>query len=64
MDDDLPQRQDDPLSQLIKQDLDPLSLDELDERIELLRQEVARCEAKKAAASGHMQAADALFKKE
>ncbi len=63
MDDDLPLRRDDPLAQLAKQDLDPLSLDELDERIAQLRQEISRCEAKKGAASSHMKAADALFKK-
>lgn len=54
---------DDPLIKLARQDLDPLSISELDERISLLRQEIARCENKKMAATRHLSAADALFKK-
>ncbi len=53
----------DPLTQLLRQDLDPLSIEELSERIALLQEEIRRCEAKKSAASNHIQAADALFKK-
>jgi uncharacterized small protein (DUF1192 family) len=56
-------RPDDPLTKLLRQDLDPMSLDELDERVEALRGEIARCEDKKRTSSGHMKAADALFKK-
>ncbi|MGC1468578.1 MAG: DUF1192 domain-containing protein [Sphingorhabdus sp.] len=63
MDDNLPLRGTDPLSQLIRQDLDPLSIDELKERILALKAEIARCETKIDAASSHMSAADALFKK-
>ncbi|MFC4290896.1 DUF1192 family protein [Sphingorhabdus arenilitoris] len=61
--DNLPLRGDDPLARLVRQDLDPLSLSELDQRIAALKAEISRCEAKKAAASSHMSAADALFKK-
>jgi len=62
-DDNLPLRGDDPLEKLIRQDLDPLSINELDERIASLQSEIARCEAKKAAATSHRSAADTLFKK-
>ena len=62
-DDNLPLRGNDPLQLLIKEDLDPLSLDELDERIAILKKEIIRCDTKKAKASSHMSAADALFKK-
>lgn len=62
-DDNLPLRQMDPLSLACRQDLDPLSIAELDARVAMLKQEILRCEAKKTAASSHMSAADALFKK-
>lgn len=62
MEDDLPARRDDTLSLLLREDLDPLSIDELDARISALQGEIARCEAKKKAASSHRQAADELFK--
>ena len=61
--DDLPLRRDDPLAKLVKQDLDPLSVAELQERIEMLKGEISRCEAKIMFASSHRTAADALFKK-
>lgn len=63
MDDNLPLRGSDPLKQLLREDLDPLSIDELKERIELLKTEIARCEAKVGTASSHRSAADALFRK-
>ena len=53
----------DPLSLLGRQDLDPLSIDELQERIELLKAEIARVEQHMANASQHRSAADELFKK-
>ena len=56
-------RPSDPLSLLTRQDLGPLSLDELDARVAVLREEIARVEAHKAAASAHRSAADELFKK-
>ncbi len=40
-----PSKPDDPLVALGKQDLDPLSIDELEERIEALKAEIARVEA-------------------
>jgi uncharacterized small protein (DUF1192 family) len=63
MDDNLPLRGTDPLSQLVRQDLDPLSIDELKGRIEALKGEIVRCETRIGTASSHMSAADALFKK-
>ena len=60
--DDLPQRRDDPLAQLTRQDLDPLSVDELGARIAALKTEIARCEAKMASASAFRNHADALFR--
>lgn len=62
-DDNLPLRGNDPLANLIREDLDPLSINELDARITLLKNEIKRCEDKKIAAANHMSAADSLFKK-
>lgn len=62
-DDDLPRRRDDMLTALIKQSLDPLSLDELSERIEILEAEIERVKAHRAVATSHKAIADALFKK-
>lgn len=62
-DENLPLRGNDPLSLLVKQDLDPFSINELDDRITQLQAEITRCQAKKSAASSHMSAADQLFKK-
>jgi uncharacterized small protein (DUF1192 family) len=45
LEDLFPSKPDDPLVALAKQDLDPLSIDELNERIELLKAEIARVEA-------------------
>ncbi|MEA3060288.1 MAG: hypothetical protein QOJ94_69, partial [Sphingomonadales bacterium] len=53
----------DPLTQVTKQDLDPLSVDELHARIDTLEGEIARVRAKIDAAVNHMSAAEALFKK-
>ncbi|MBV8972381.1 MAG: DUF1192 domain-containing protein [Sphingomonadaceae bacterium] len=64
MDDDLPRpRPDDTLAALVRQDLDRLSLTELDERIATLEAEVARTRAKRAGAATFRSAADALFKR-
>jgi len=60
----LPRRSaDDPLSALRRQDLDPLSIDELKQRITVLEAEIARTRAKLDAASSFRSAADALFKR-
>lgn len=53
----------DPLVELAKEDLGPLSLDELAVRIETLKAEIARAEAHRDAAASHLSAADELFKK-
>lgn len=56
-------RPDDPLVAMLRQDIDPLSVAELQERIEALQAEIVRCEGKIAFANNHRSAADALFKK-
>ena len=62
-DDFFSSRPQDPLSQLIREDLGPLSQDELAVRIEKLKAEICRIEAHMAAVSAHRSAADQLFKK-
>ncbi len=62
-DDDLPRNANDPISLLTKQDLDPFSVDELEKRISILKNEISRCEAKKSFAVSHRASADGLFKK-
>ncbi|MGR4891407.1 DUF1192 domain-containing protein [Sphingopyxis sp. LARHCG72] len=62
-DDDLPRRRDDVLAALIKQPLDPLSVDELDDRIAVLEGEIARIKAHRSAATSQKAAAEALFRK-
>ena len=61
-DENLPLRRDDPLASLVRQDLDPLSVAELEERVTALKSEIVRCEGKIAFATRHRSAADALFK--
>ena len=63
LDDLFPSKPDDPLVQLARQDLDPISIDELKERIEALKAEIARVEAHIERVSAHRSAADELFKK-
>jgi uncharacterized small protein (DUF1192 family) len=58
-----PSKPDDPLALLVKQDLDPLSVDELRERIEALEGEIARVRAKIEAAVNHRASAEDLFRK-
>ena len=62
-DDDLPRRRDDVLAALTRQPLDPLSVNELDDRIATLEAEIERIKAHRAAATSHKAIADALFKK-
>ncbi|MBQ1500163.1 DUF1192 domain-containing protein [Sphingomonas sp. NPDC092331] len=62
-DENLPRRKDDLVAQLAKQDLDPLSVEELNERIALLEAEIARSRNKISFAINHRASADALFKK-
>lgn len=63
MDDDLPRPKNDVLAALIAEDLDRLSLIELDERIAVLDAEAARTRAKRDGASAFRSAADALFRR-
>jgi len=53
----------DPLTQLTKQDLDPLSVEELEERIATLEGEIERVRGRIAAATSHRASAEQLFKK-
>ncbi|MEW4468300.1 DUF1192 domain-containing protein [Parasphingorhabdus sp. JC815] len=61
-DDNLPRNANDPLSLLVKQDIDPLSVDELEQRITTLKNEISRCEERKKFAVSHRANADSLFK--
>ncbi|TMJ14112.1 MAG: DUF1192 domain-containing protein [Alphaproteobacteria bacterium] len=63
LDELFPSKPGDPLTLLVKQDLDPLSVEELKERIETLEGEIARVRAKIAAAEDHRSVAEQLFKK-
>jgi uncharacterized small protein (DUF1192 family) len=63
MDDNEPLRRDDVLSQLARQDIDPLSVAELHARIALLEAEIARARAKISFAINHKASADAIFRK-
>lgn len=58
-----PSKPGDPLTELARQDLDPLSVAELDERIAALKAEIARVEAHMEAVFKHRSAAEELFKK-
>lgn len=63
LDELFPDKPDDPLKLLTKQDLDPLSVDELDARIQVLEAEIARVKAKRDTAVNFRASADELFKK-
>ena len=63
LDDLFPSKPGDPLAELGKQDLDPMSIEELNERIETLRAEIARVEAHMQRAQTHRSEAEELFKK-
>ncbi|AMG75793.1 DUF1192 domain-containing protein [Sphingopyxis granuli] len=62
-DDDLPRRRDDLLAALIRQPLDPLSVDELADRIAVLEAEIERTRKHAAAAGSFKANAEALFRK-
>lgn len=63
-DDALPRkRQGDLIAQLAREDLDPLSVAELDERVVALTAEIERTRAKRASAINHKTSAEALFRK-
>jgi uncharacterized small protein (DUF1192 family) len=61
--DDLPKRARDLVAELGRQDLDPLSVEELEERIAGLEAEIARSRRKIEASVNHRASADALFKR-
>ena len=61
--DDLPRPKGDAASRLATEDLAPYSLAELDERVALLKAEIARVETHRTKAADHRAAADALFGK-
>lgn len=63
LDDILPKRPDDPLVQLVRQDLDPLSNDELQARIQILEAEIARCRTRMDKAVNHRATAEGLFRR-
>ena len=63
LDELFPDKPDDPLALLLKQDLDPLSVDELRERIILLQAEIARVQAKLDSSVSFRASADDLFKR-
>jgi uncharacterized small protein (DUF1192 family) len=53
----------DTLAQLGREDLDPLSVTELDNRISALEAEIGRTRAKRERAINHKASAEALFRK-
>ncbi|MBA2936378.1 DUF1192 domain-containing protein [Sphingomonas sp. CGMCC 1.13654] len=61
--DDLPRRADDPVAALARQDLDPLSVEELTARVTALETEIARTRRKIEGAVNHRATADSLFKR-
>lgn len=62
-DDDLPRHRSDVLVALTRQSLDPLSVEELKDRIAVLEAEIARTGAHMAAAGAFKANAEALFRK-
>jgi uncharacterized small protein (DUF1192 family) len=60
--DDTPRRPDGPIDELIREDLDPLSVAELEARITVLEGEIARSRRKIDHAVVHRSAADQLFR--
>jgi len=63
LDELFPDKPDDPLKLLTKQDLDPLSVEELEARITVLEAEIERVKAKLQASVNFRSSADELFKK-
>lgn len=63
LEDLFPSKPEDPLVALARQDLDPISIEELHERIEALKAEIARVEAHIQRVETHRSAAEELFKK-
>ena len=63
LDELFPDKPKDPLTQLVRQDLDPLSVEELNARIAVLEGEIARVRAKLENAVNFRASADAIFRK-
>jgi uncharacterized small protein (DUF1192 family) len=63
LDELFPSKPDDPLVALAKQDLDPMSIEDLRARVEALKVEIARVENHMKRAQDHRSAAEELFKK-
>ena len=63
LDDILPKRSDDPLALLVRQDLDPMSVEELHARIAILEAEIGRAKGRIEKSVNHRASADALFKR-
>ena len=63
LDELFPSKPDDPLTLVARQDLDPLSVEELHARVAVLEGEIARVRAKIAASVNFRASADAIFKK-
>lgn len=63
LDELFPDKPDDPLVLLTRQDLDPLSVDELRARIAILEAEIARVKAKLESSVNFRSSADELFRK-
>lgn len=63
LDEILPKKAGDPLSELTRQDLDPLSVAELEARIAALETEILRTRGKIQRAVNHRASADELFRR-
>ena len=63
LDDLFPGKPKDALDELARQDLDPLSVAELDARVAALEAEIARTRARREFANDHRAIADDLFKR-
>ena len=63
LDDILGARADDPLTALLREDLDRLSVAELEARVAALEGEIARTRKKIEGAVNHRASADAIFRK-
>lgn len=63
LEDLFPSKPGDPLVELARQDLDPMSIEELHARIESLKLEIGRVQSHIERAQSHRSAAEELFKK-
>lgn len=63
MDEIFARKPSDPLVLMTRQDLDPFSVEELHERLEILALETARVKQKLEGAVNHRASADSLFKR-